>query len=1099
MRRVTLAIRDHIVKRLINFCWSIFKWVFALALVAALSAGGYLYFQLDEEIRRYAEGKLSGHYGQLEVSVGGARFVPGRGVAVYDVSLAEGTQQRTASGPLLHIDELLLAGRFEMQQFIDGQPVIERLIVRRPRLEATRGADGVWCFQKLLPLPPNAGGPAPPLEIVDATLVVADKTKPDFTPVVLRNTKLTIERAVDAGGNPAPGAFQFAGTAEDSVAKRVTLSGWIVPATGAFELHASVEKLRLSDELLKSLPGVEPSLLEGLGLQATVSVRSIKATSKGTGKRTEWSGSFRVDEGVVSHPALPRPVTDLNLDGSFNNRGLSVRSMTAKCGVAEITAACNRNGWGDAAPMAVRGRADDVPLDDALRDALPGSLKKQWLRFRPSGVVDATGSITFDGSRWRIDGRADCRNLSVEDAERFPYRLTSAHGPVEFTDAGAPGTGKLTIDLQGEAEGRLASITAEFHGLPCPGEPPRPPRIGPRAPCPVGWVEVNAPQLRVTPAMIAALGPHPQAQKIAKALSPTGEFGMHFRMERLHEQQLKPTIAIDLEAKGCAINYDRFPYPLDHIRGRLQGRGNVWTFDNLEAREPNGPRVVTASGSLKPVNGRPRFELTLTATAAALDEALRSALPLEQQGVWAKLRPEGRVSFVTDVTYNAGDPRPRIDVELTPHKRNVSIEPTFFQYRLHRVDGRFVVTDGRLTFTGGRAEHGRTMVAADGSWTPGADGAWQLLLQKINVDYLDANHDLRLAAPLALRRVIDELQPEGNFSVHDGQMAFTYEPHKPQPLRTDWDLHLDCHQTDVNFGVRVEGVSGGVRIAGVSESDSCRAYGELNVDSLLWNGMQLTDVRGPLWSNASECRLGRGVAEKQPGAPPVAITAKAYGGDVSFNTRVLHGKRPTYNMAIGLQNIDLERFTRDYLRSTTPLTGKANGRLTLAGAGASIHGLEGTGAISVQDANLYKLPFAVALLKVLRNRAPNTTAFDRCNSEFVIQGQHLNFNRLDLLGDAVSLHGRGEASLDKDVDLTFHTIVGREGPTIPFIRSFVGQASEQILRLRVLGTIDQPDIRREALPVVGNVLEQLRADLQPQPLSQPTEVPRAAALRRQTK
>jgi hypothetical protein len=96
----------------------------------------------------------------------------------------------------------------------------------------------------------------------------------------------------------------------------------------------------------------------------------------------------------------------------------------------------------------------------------------------------------------------------------------------------------------------------------------------------------------------------------------------------------------------------------------------------------------------------------------------------------------------------------------------------------------------------------------------------------------------------------------------------------------------------------------------------------------------------------------------------------------------------------------------------------------------------------------------------------------------VIHGDRINLLQLDLLGDAVSFYGRGDAWLNKRVDLAFHTIVGQNELTLPVLRSFVGQASEQFLQLTVDGTIDDPQTHTRAFPAVTDMLEQLQDDLQ---------------------
>ncbi|MEN1681185.1 MAG: AsmA-like C-terminal region-containing protein [Planctomycetota bacterium] len=1096
-------------RRLINTCWTFFKWGCALLLIAALTASGYLYFRLDEEIRRYAQQMLAEQYPQLQVSVGGARFVPGRGVTVFDVSLAEPPHRRGAgpAEPLVHLPELTLAGKFEMRQLLEGAPVIDRVIVRRPRLTASRRVTGEWRLDQLLPLPEGGKRPAP-IEIIDGTLVVIDEARAPATPLVVRNVAVTTE--------PVPDSTQvrFQVTVSESIAKRIEATGHADRRTGAFSVNADFTSLRIDDQLLAAAPVRLPA---GLRARAAASgVATVSLTEAGA--PLDWRMTCRVEGGSVAHPSLPRPLAELSLTCQATPARLAIRDLNAKCGAAEINAAGDRYGWSPDATARVQGRVTGLPLDRKLYAALPGQLRRKWDRFQPEGVVDVAGWVSYDGSRLQTDATIDCRGLSVTDAEHFPYRLRDVVGTLHFHDTQASGQlagGQLEVNLRGSAGREPVVLSAHFYGLPCPatgGRSPHPDPPGTNAPCPVGWVDIKAPRVQVSPALIAALAPHQEASMAAQAFAPTGDFGMHWRMERPSPADLRPKLAMELTALDLGVTFDKFPYPLRHVTGQLVLKDGVWTIKDFKARQAKGPRMVTGFGTLTKSAGRGVLQMRLQATAMELDEPLRAALRPEHQDVWARLRPEGRIDATADITYVQGEGEPQIVLYATPHQRSVSIEPTFFRYRLDRLDGRFVVRDGRVTMTGVQAEHGRTELSGDGAWTPTSAGGWRMAITNLQVDYLDADHDLRLAAPLALRRVIDELRPEGSFGVHDGRITFDFAPARRQPLWTGWDVWLDCHQSDVNFGVRVEGVTGSVRLAGSSDGDTCRTHGQLDLDTLFWNGLQLTKVRGPVYADAAECRLGRGVADTPPSAlpaniagwnppsfPAAEIAAEAYGGAITVNTRVLQEKRPRYAMAIGLQGVDLERFSRDYLHLPEPVSGRVDGRLSINGAGVSLNGVEGEGSMELSNATLYELPVMVALLKVLRNRTPDTTAFDGCRAEFTLAGPNIEFSQLDLLGDAVSLKGRGATNLDRELNLTFHTVVGR-GPSRPrLLRSLMGQASEQILRLRVTGPANDPMIQREALPVVGNVLEQFRNDLQPQPLTAPAEVPKAAALRRLSK
>jgi hypothetical protein len=183
-------------------------------------------------------------------------------------------------------------------------------------------------------------------------------------------------------------------------------------------------------------------------------------------------------------------------------------------------------------------------------------------------------------------------------------------------------------------------------------------------------------------------------------------------------------------------------------------------------------------------------------------------------------------------------------------------------------------------------------------------------------------------------------------------------------------------------------------------------------------------------------------------------------------------------MDLALGGANLARFAHE-LGGPTDMNGIVSGRLRMSGTGASLQSLNGSGELHVVDANIYKLPLLVSMLKVpnLRNRTPDTTAFNRCDMKFSVQGDRLFFEQLNLLGDAVSLYGKGESGFDRQLDLVFYTLLEPAMP-IPLWKTIAGQVSQQTLQLNVVGTWDDPDVRPETLPGVNQVLEQIQAEIQ---------------------
>ena len=127
----------------------------------------------------------------------------------------------------------------------------------------------------------------------------------------------------------------------------------------------------------------------------------------------------------------------------------------------------------------------------------------------------------------------------------------------------------------------------------------------------------------------------------------------------------------------------------------------------------------------------------------------------------------------------------------------------------------------------------------------------------------------------------------------------------------------------------------------------------------------------------------------------------------------------------------------------------------------------------------------VALLSVLRLKTPDRTAFHRVDLDFRIKGDHLQFDRIDLTGNAVTLRGRGWANLQQQIHFNFYTVVGRDELVLPLLRTVLAEASRQILEIEVVGTLGQPQVQRTAFPELDATLQRLFPEL-----TQQTSAPR---------
>ncbi len=1069
----------------VNACWFCFRGTVALVIIALVVGGGYLYFNLDDETHRIAERALQEHCRPFHATIGSARYVSGKGVTVYDLHLTESYANGQVES-VLHIDELKLEGRFDVATLVRSHPEVERVIIRRPRLLAKRYQDGTWNLSKLVPPSHAKTGKSPQVFIEKGTLILDDQKNATSQPITLQD--------LDIGLGPSArqsGWYDFSLVSSNFFAKKIDLKGSVNPASSGFQITAHVDSAILNHQIIDALP--IPAIEQQLPAMRGLVSFSGTAGRASLAEPIRWNTEFNLSNGEFHLPQLQRPLTKLALSGSCSNEQLRVSNATAVWGNAQIQAVLHRNGWSKDAPLATRCRVTNCDIKNLPIGLGPNSAQELWNRFQPDGIADISVEASFDGQKWVPRATIDARATSFTDLEKFPYRVSNASGRIDLfggvnlsqpSQETVEDTRPLSADLTAFVEGTPVRIVVAFDELDSPV-------IDGKKRMPPGLVEVSGVGIPITESLVNAL-PDPSTQRTIRSMRPGGKVDLRWRVERLSNQELELKTALDVRLAGCSINYTNFPYALQNVTGWVRERNRNWTFTELESRDVHGNLFVNGSGSLVPANGGYRFTLQLSGNRMTLDDRLYRALPSDSQAVWDFVRPRGNLDFRTTITTEPGANKPQVQLSMIPHGQSLTIEPplsdTGHRYRFEQVAGRFDWINNQLTIRGARGKHGRTLYSTNGIWQLQPGGSWQLDLSDLNADRLAINHDLLLACPTSLRSVLESLQPTGGIDLANSRLRVNQPMDKGTTARVDWDITIACHQASINTGVPLSGISGLVRLIGASNETAAYTGGEFDLDSVVWNDLQMTQVKGPMWANTDKCLLGEG-ASRQLGAQPRAVNAIAYDGNLAINSQVLFGGRPRYGLAVDLTEVDVSRLATEWFQRPEALQGSLGGRLEFQGVGTSIYGLEGKGNLAINEANLYELPVLVRLLKVLRNKTPDQTAFDRLEANFTMRGEQILFQDLDLLGDAVSLYGQGDATLDRNLNLTFHSLVGRTDNAIPGFRNLLGQASEQLLQMRVVGTVDQPEIRREMLPGVGNMLGQLQSGPTP---GSPTYQPRTS-------
>ena len=680
------------------------------------------------------------------------------------------------------------------------------------------------------------------------------------------------------------------------------------------------------------------------------------------------------------------------------------------------------SGWFEAS-------GEDLQLDKKLLDAMNEPSRAVVSSLHPSGTINCRVRIWRDAPGEPLHKRfvIGLNHCSMR-YERFPYPLGNVCGTLEMYDddwrfhelAGTNDTGRVVCE-----EGWLTSPQRgrEFY---------------------LRLVGTNVPlEEELRDALRSDI------QRAWNNLRPRGTVDLAADVHYLPaEKKLSVGVTAYPQSDSASIEPVHFPYRLEKLQGALIYRDGKVTFRGRNPRErfkaEHGPVKIAATGDCDFLpDGRWSLRLEgLTADGLRPDDRdLFQALPGRLKKAVVELKPVGPVN-------------------------------------LH----------GTLTLQGGMGE-GR-----------GARGEGRGISE--------AGH-----APLS--------------TIH--------YPLSTIPVQASWDLTAvfrPLPAASIDCGVKLENLSGSVTLAGASDGQHFYSRGELAIDSLTYKDYQLTQLMGPLWIDDQQVLLGSWVDRQQgegpgtrgqgtgvrgqgtgargegrgardegrevlqpslstahyplstihypPSSPrqPRPLTAKLFGGNVYGDGWIMLGPDPRYGLRATLSQADLSRLAQEVLAGRQNLQGKVTATVNLRGAGRSLNGLGGQGTIQLREGNVYELPLMIALLKIISIRPPDQTAFSTADVDFRIEGEHIYFDPINFNGDAISLRGAGEMDFQQSIRLTFHAIVGRGTWNIPLVKELFSGASQQIMQIHAGGTLQDPEIRKEPFPVVGQALQLLQGDPQ---------------------
>jgi hypothetical protein len=1039
-------------KPLADTLWMLVRWALPITVAGVMAAGAIGSSRLGEEVRSRVQQRLAQEFPALSVQVQGASLVEGEGIVVRGVSFIDPRLPKEYR-QMLWIDEVRLECSTKLADLIAGAPRISAVRLRRPVVHAVRQDEGRWTMAGLLKQRAG-GGPLVPVAIEDATLLVDDLLRQSR--VAIRQLSLDVEPDTSEGN---AGWATVRAVAAGDLFERASVAGRVAVASGMFDLRGAVQAFEITPRVVGMLPEGSGQMAESLrdriaGLRGRMSMDWQAAGSLTALEAAVFSVTGRLESGRFEHASLPSAMSDVTASFQVDRTGLRFEKLEAHAGSTLLRGSGRYAGWTNTADFDLLLEAERLVVGRHWEGLLPASMASQWSKLLPAGEVDVRAQVARRNGTIEPNVSLRCRNVSLTHY-RFPYRLDRTVGTVVLEGKA------LSIHLTGQAGGHPVQVQGSFRTVspsPATNEPGGT----------YGTLEVRGENMRIDDTLLAAMPS--RSADIIRTLRAAGTFDFVFRHDRTPTLPGGHANSLGIRLVQCSMAYAGFPYPLSNVSGSIRMDRGHWTIRDITGSNDTG--VVRCNGMLVP-RGDNDGELTLqlAGTGVVLERELRDALPAGVRQIWDDVDPRGNAEFSATVRHHVKARRTEVEIEAKPQGDTVSIEPAWFPYRLEHLRGQLHWKDGQLTFEQVRGTHDRTTVTAGGvcRFVPG--GGWHVSFEQLSADRFRADHDVLQALPVGLQQAISAVDLRGLLSLA-GSLDIHSTAGSPA---ASWDMQLDLEQGSLDVGTPIEHVHGGIRLRGQSDKNSWQTFGDMAIDSAMWRGMQLTAVQGPLAMDASGVRFGATAARAGEQGAPRRVSARVAGGTLLLDGSVAAGDPGGFALAASLGDADLERLAGDTLSSAHPYRGRVFSTVEVSGSRGGAHSLAGRGQVRLRDADIYELPLVVAMLKMLRVKAPDLNAFGSSIVDFRIEGPRAYLDNIELSGDAISLVGNGEIDFDSNVHMTFRSIMGDSATQLPAMKRVLGGASGQFMLIHVDGTLPHPEMTSEAFPTLAAAIQKLQS------------------------
>lgn len=559
-------------------------------------------------------------------------------------------------------------------------------------------------------------------------------------------------------------------------------------------------------------------------------------------------------------------------------------------------------------------------------------------------------------------------------------------------------------------------------------------------------------------------------RQVYRRYSPTGRADL---FGRLHTQNQGGPLAFDLKARlaDAAVTLPESRARVERIEGTLRVLPDALEAIDLTGRL--GDSLLSLAGAIGISSSRTGMSIRVTSDSLQLGSSVRSALPEALGAAYDSLEPQGRVrldlqyrsSALDAASQPAGQPASRpvdgVDYAVVVEPLDCRVKFDAFPLPLEDVRGRVTITPAETRFEQISGRHGETHIVLSGR-IPAEATAPAVEISSLEAQNVQFTEPLRQAMPWRLKRMWGEMRPTGACDLQLRDIRVFRAPDD----RRKWEL-------SGRVAFRGMGMSAGPVFSGVDGTleGTIGFDGQFHADTAL--NLKQAYVDGRLVGDA------RAIVRRLPGSSAVTIEdvlATFYEGRLLGEIEVDYATRPpTFGLTIAARDVSLEGFVNaDRAPDAKPIQakGRIEGTLSLTGRFGRPESRQGSGSVVIQEAQMLKLPMILSIMRIVHMAIDDDNAFHDALFDFIVDGDDVILERIDLRGKAISMVGAGRVQASSTA-MHLVLLVGSplKLPKVLILSELVEGVARELMEVHVEGTLDSPLFRAEIARSIRQTVE----------------------------